>query len=179
MKDNMNLGTYDKEKGARKFRIFEKLILVVEVVMVVGALLFGTVFVGLGVAIYNTSVDMPENEVVDQYEENLVNTTENFDNDGNVSTLEICFKVIALISMFFKFDYLRKIFKETADKQTPFTEKNVKNINKVALLSVTCYIFLIDNIFNLYYLVFLAVICSITHIFRYGYELQKESDELI
>jgi len=169
---NNEIGTYDKEKNVKKFKIFEKIIMIVEILMIIGAILIGTSLVGIGLNIVNNSTqEIVGSEVItdDYINENISET----------DPIDIAFGVLSSIFAFMTLELLRRTFKETADKGTPFTEKNVKNIKNISTFSILCYFFLMKSFFSLQYLLFLVVIWSIEHIFRYGYELQKESDELI
>ena len=169
-KEKNEISTYDKEKNIKKFRIFEKIVMITEVIMIIGAILISISMVGVGISIVNDSAEetLESETTVEQYTE-----------EGEWDFLDVPFKVLATIFAFMTLELLRRVFKETADKGTPFTEKNIKNIKNISTFSILCYIFLMKSVFSLGYLVFLAVIWSIEHIFRYGYELQEESDELI
>lgn len=67
-----------------------------------------------------------------------------------------------------------KIMKETVKKETPFTEKNIKLMEKVSLASLAS-MFVIEGIG----IIHVFVIVIMTYIFKYGYTLQIESDETL
>ena len=86
-------------------------------------------------------------------------------------------ELIIFIS-FFILDILRRLFKETADKETPFTEPNVKRMSILSDLVFIWWLLSTSDI-TLQTILFVIVIAGIEHMFKYGYELQKEADELL
>lgn len=74
---------------------------------------------------------------------------------------------------------LAKIFQNTSKDETPFSVDNVKNMKKI---SVCAYIVFIVTLFSQVYglgLIYVLAIGGIEYIFKYGYQLQLESDETL
>lgn len=69
---------------------------------------------------------------------------------------------------------LEKMLKEIIEKETPFTEKNIKTLEKMSLLAIAFAI-----VARGFTIVFALAILIIAHIFKYGYQLQTESDEIL
>ena len=67
-----------------------------------------------------------------------------------------------------------KIMKEIIKKETPFTEKNIKLMEKISFASLAS-MFVIEGIG----IIHVVVIVIMTYIFKYGYVLQTESDETL
>jgi len=67
-----------------------------------------------------------------------------------------------------------KIMKETIKSETPFTEKNIKLMEKISAISLIS-IFIVEGIG----IIHAFVIVIMTYIFKYGYILQTESDETL
>ena len=74
------------------------------------------------------------------------------------------------------FSLLRKIFTDSINNKTPFTENNVKNMRKMIGAVV---VFGASQMSILNSIIFIIIIVTIYQIFNYGYLLQKESDELL
>lgn len=61
MENNIKNNTYDKEKATKKFRIFEKFVLGLEMLMIVGIVLVGITAIGVGMTITeNADVNQQE-----------------------------------------------------------------------------------------------------------------------
>lgn len=83
---------------------------------------------------------------------------------------------IKFIAVAYLFNLFRKIFNDSIEKKTPFTENNVKNMKKMVGAVV---VFCTTQMPILGLAIFTIIIVTIYQIFNYGYLLQKESDELL
>lgn len=182
MENNIKNNTYDKEKATKKFRIFEKFVLGLEMLMIVGIVLIGITAIGVGMTITeNADVNQQELSgeqyvVFEELSGELMTTEEN--TDDVISAFDVIFAVAQVIISFLVLDILRRLFKETADKETPFTEANVKRMTILSNLIFIWWLLLTSEL-TLQTILFVIVIAGIEHMFRHGYELQKEADELI
>lgn len=92
---------------------------------------------------------------------------------------EICDYIITV----FLLEYLKKIFGEIADKGTPFTEYNIKYLDKIRnIVIIAGIVRVIAILFSIRAgmgLGLIMVILSISSIFKYGYKLQIQADETI
>lgn len=180
--NDTKINTYDKEKVTKKFRIFEKFVLGLEILMIIGAILIGITVIGVGATIVEDADNNVQEISGEQYiiesdisDEELI-AEENTEDDLNI--LSIIFLVVQVIISFFILDILRRLFKETADKETPFTETNVKRMSILSDLVFIWWLLSTSDI-TLQTILFVIVIAGIEHMFKYGYELQKEADELL
>lgn len=92
-------------------------------------------------------------------------------------TLESIFGLISYICSIFIIDNLRVIFKNISETGKPFDEKNLKNIKTIEILAWIIYL-LIGNVFS-FDTIIVTVVTALTYIFKYGNQLQKESDETL
>lgn len=92
-------------------------------------------------------------------------------------TLESIFGLISYICSIFIIDNLRVIFKNISETGKPFDEKNLKNIKTIEILAWIIYL-LIGNVFS-FDTIIVIVVTALTYIFKYGNQLQKESDETL
>ena len=92
-------------------------------------------------------------------------------------TLESIFGLISYICSIFIIDNLRVIFKNISETGKPFDEKNLKNIKTIEILAWIIYL-LIGNVFS-FDTIIVIVVTALTYIFKYGNQLQKESDQTL
>ena len=101
--------------------------------------------------------------------------------------------VVALamcVVVYMLFNYLDKLFKNIHNLDTPFTEENINYVKKITYLVIVLVVGpyicgLIGQILvkskmihfeiDLIYLLYILILFSITYIFEYGYELQKDT----
>ena len=74
-------------------------------------------------------------------------------------------------------DNIVGIFKEIVNIGSPFTEKTVKNMKKMSILSILLFLLGVGAL--KISLMSVIIVISLTYIWRYGYKLQKESDETL
>lgn len=74
-------------------------------------------------------------------------------------------------------DTLGKIFGNIEKEGTPFTKENVKKLNVINLFAGILFIFGTPNISI--GLISIIIILAITYIFKYGYKIQQEVDEIL
>lgn len=88
--------------------------------------------------------------------------------------------ILGYIIAIFIVDSLARIFKEVEKQGTPFTEKNIKLLKRVQILSIILWIFgnfgLRKNFIGL---IFILAISAFTVVFEHGCKLQKEYDETL
>lgn len=72
---------------------------------------------------------------------------------------------------------LSKVFGNVEKEGTPFSLENIKRLSKISTLAFFIWILSADiTVMNF---LFVLVIYAIVYIFKYGYKLQKESDETL
>jgi hypothetical protein len=87
--------------------------------------------------------------------------------------------VLSYITVIFIINTLRKLFEETEKNGTPFTKNNIKYLKMVDVsICIIWWLGMIEGNILLDILV-LTVVSVLTLVFKYGYKLQKESDETI
>ena len=100
------------------------------------------------------------------------------------------FLLVDLIIMIFILSYVEKLFNNIKNNNTPFTLDNVNYIKRISYLMIALIIItpvsellfnmLIDNLenssgFELMSILEILIIFSMSYIFEYGYEIQKDS----
>ncbi|MBR1539805.1 MAG: DUF2975 domain-containing protein [Clostridia bacterium] len=195
-----------EEKMKKKFGKYRKIMTVIEGFLMVVPIMVIVVAIIVGFAVGMTGTD--EENVVDdgivaestEEEEELNWKTEILDvldmkddleNDEDyqkapevLKNLMVISTIIAAIAGYIlaiiMVDSLAKIFGEVETKGTPFTEKNIKLLKRVHILSIVLWILQMAGIReNSIGLIFVLVISAMRSIFEYGYKLQKEADETI
>ena len=103
-------------------------------------------------------------------------TAFNFSNYSNsVFAMHVILKYIFTIIIC---DRIGKVFKDSKEAETPFCDANVKNIGIISEFAWLYTIFS-DAGFSGYELVTATLISVIYYIFKYGCELQEQSDETL
>ena len=96
----------------------------------------------------------------------------------NISAvLILIFVFVDMIMYVLIMDNIVGIFKEILNIGSPFTEKAVKNMKKMSILSILLFLLGIGGL--KISLMSVIIIIFLTYIWRYGYKLQKESDETL
>jgi NADH:ubiquinone oxidoreductase subunit 5 (subunit L)/multisubunit Na+/H+ antiporter MnhA subunit len=183
---------FDEEKMKIKFRKFRKIIQTIEVAFMILPVVLIVIFVlSLGVLIAGSSIDKESstNETVvesntDEISEEDTNDLANEDESGITSIISAILLIVNWVISVILMDHLRKIFYEVETLGTPFTEKNVMYIDKISKLTIVLGILRIISLIisNSEFgasLVFIIIILAISSVFKYGYKLQKESDETL
>ena len=178
-KEEVNVKMTNKEKVVKEIKNLAKQVLFVEFALVaVVAVIEIVVLVGLfmGKPIGKNTVAV----VSEVQEEGL-----------RAEIVDDC-NTIAFFCGICALDYLRRLFKEIGEKETPFTEKTKQLMKKISVLLFLSIIlsshepimhYSIYNesmwisIINEFVLIF--VVYAIPQIFAFGYELQKESEETV
>ena len=91
--------------------------------------------------------------------------------------LILIFVFVDMIMYVLIMDNIVGIFKEIVNIGSPFTEKAVKNMKKMSVLSILLFLLGVGAL--KISLMAIIIIISLTYIWRYGYKLQKESDETL
>jgi len=119
-----------------------------------------------------------------------------FNNNSNAKIicyieLALLFLIIDLIIMIIVFRYVEKLFNNIKNNNTPFTLDNVNYIKKISYLMISLIIIIpiadvlfnaifnsnnIDSVFDLLSILEILILFSMSYIFEYGYEIQKDSN---
>ena len=86
--------------------------------------------------------------------------------------------ILTFLSIVILLDLLAKIFKNIEENETPFTQKNIQYIKYIEIWVWILYILTSASLINLT-LILAIVISALNSIFKYGYQLQIESDETL
>ena len=175
MSNEKNLST--KERMIRNCRIVSKLILIVEIIMIIGPILLLIAALGVGVDIYTNSVEeevivMEENYVSGEVEESQELLDES--DDGFIKFISDIFRYLLAFEIL---DIIRRMLKNVIKDETPFSEDNLKKIKQIDSRMMLSLI-ISRSIFSIE-LIYVILVSSIYLIFKYGYELQVESDETL
>ena len=125
------------------------------------------------------SADIKENtSVIWQTVENINSTIERVEEIKNSEENSNVIEIVTFISMIIILDFLVKIFKNTEENATPFTEKNIKYIKYIGILVWIIHCTITVDFFDFTFILAIAI-SSLYYIFKYGYQLQVESDETL
>lgn len=97
------------------------------------------------------------------------------DKSNSVFAMHVIFKYIFTIIIC---DRIGKVFKHSKEAETPFCDANVRNIGIISEFAWIYAIFCVEG-FGGYELVTATLISVIYYIFKYGCELQEQSDETL
>lgn len=127
-----------------------------------------------------------ENDVI-----NILKNNSNIKIIGYFETAMI-FLIISIVIMIFILNYVEKLFNNIKNNQTPFTLENVKYIKKISYLMIALILIIpLSNIliniilistysgdtsFGLIGILEILIIFSMSYVFEYGYEIQKDSN---
>lgn len=131
---------------------------------------------------------LPTNEKADagnkylEVVEQIGNATENLkDKADQIQKVKSENGVVTTITIILSWSILfniSTILKNTVDKKTPFTEENIKCMKLISIISTILWIITTSFIINTGLILVLAI-DVIYYIFKYGYQLQIESDETL
>lgn len=103
-------------------------------------------------------------------------TESNFSNESNsVFVMHLVLKYIFITIIC---DRIGKVFKDSKKAETPFCDANVRNIGIISGFAWIYTIFCVEGLAG-YEIVTATLISVIYYIFKYGCELQQESDETL
>lgn len=91
--------------------------------------------------------------------------------NGVVTTITV------ILSWYILFN-ISTMLKNTVDKKTPFSEENVRCMKLISIIATLLWIITTPFIINVG-LIFVLAIDVMYYIFKYGYQLQIESDETL
>ena len=137
-----------------------------------------------GVIIGEYDGDLADNEVI-----------KIFKNNSNIKIISyfetaMIFLIIDIVIMIIILNYVEKLFNNIKNEKTPFTLDNVKFIKKISYLMIALIIITpisgllfnsllglsqTDSPFELMSILEILIIFSMSYIFEYGYEIQKDS----
>ena len=174
--ENENLNQ-TKEKMIKRCRTFGKILLSVKWIAIIGMIIATVLLFTLGIEIYRNSsdVDLP-NEIM---QENNINenveqsSTETYTIIGSIAGF------LTIIGNFVLIDSLGKIFINISKEGTPFTKNIIKSMKDICVFSTIIWVLGIFSSVGNIGLVWLLVIWAMYYIFKYGYQLQLESDETL
>lgn len=203
-KEEVELNSEDKMK--KKFGKYKRIMTVIEGFLMVVPIMLIVVAIIVGFAV-GISGDEEENivdngivaENIEEDEElnwkdealDILDLKDDLENDEDyqkapesLKTIIIFSTIIAAIAGYIiaimLVDSLAKIFGEVETQGTPFTEKNIKLLRRVQILSIILWILQMAGIReNSIGLVFVLIISAFRSVFEYGYKLQKEADETL
>lgn len=132
-----------------------------------------------------------QSNLVDNHSHNMLNKEDNI--FGKIETIinhvsekqaeiqnlkESSNLILTFLSIVILLDLLAKIFKNIEENETPFTQKNIQYIKYIEIWVWILYILTSASLINLT-LILAIVISALNSIFKYGYQLQIESDETL
>lgn len=192
--EEKNAVVLDNEKMKKQFGKYRKIMTIVEGFLMVVPILVVLVAVIVGFTVGKNEV---KENIVDnggQIEEELdwkgevlevLDLRDDLENDEDYQNAPEVLKSLMVISTIIAgiigyiiaillVDSLAKIFGDVEKEGTPFTEKNIKLLKRVQILSIILWILQMAGIRrNSVGLVFIIVIAAFKSIFEYGYRLQK------
>ena len=194
-----------EDKMKKKFGKYRKIMTVIEGFLMVVPLLVIVIAIIVGIAVGMTGkeeeanivdsgfVESEEGEELDWKAEilDILDMKEELENDEDYQNAPEVLKNLMVISTIIAaivgyilaiimVDSLAKIFGEVETNGTPFTEKNIKLLKRVHILSICLWILQMAGVReNSIGLVFVLVISAFRSVFEYGYKLQKEADETL
>ena len=136
--------------------------------------------------------------IIGEYDSNLEDNEviKIFKNNSNIKIIgyfetAMIFLIINIVIMIVILNYVHKLFNNIKNNQTPFTLENVRFIKKISYLMIALILITpISNIlinilststnsretsFSLIGILEILIIFSMSYIFEYGYEIQKDS----
>ena len=172
--DTKNVQLTEEEKMRKRFGLFRKI-----TSWLIGLLCsIPILFLLLGGIIFLTGTEEITEEVPEIISEENQDTSisennENQEDSQIVQTIYTIAGIINYILIIFLLDCLKKVFGEIEQKGTPFTEYNVKNLNRIRNLTI------LSCILERGGLIFVLIVISILYVFKYGYKLQNQADETL
>jgi hypothetical protein len=188
----------DEEKMKAKFRRLRKAVEFIQVILLIGPIIMLMFLAALSISILaepsENETEIANETIEITTDDNTEDITamvpsyikdfedENLDNIASVVSVPIV--IVSYVLIFSLLNQLKKIFYEVETKGTPFTEKSVNSVDKISKLTLTLGVIRIISSFILTTnegvgLIFVIIILAISSIFKYGYKLQKESDETL
>lgn len=154
--------------------------------LIVGCMIVPVV---IGLVLSISIIFQPNNEKKVEVGDNMMQVIENITNkvnefeEGMQSINEIkatnsSMTVIKFVMTCLILNHLIKILKSTIEKETPFTEDNIKYMKKIDIYALINWVVTTPFVINVG-LIYVLVISTITYIFEYGYQLQQQSDETL
>ena len=169
-----------KEKMLNSCKKIRKILTVFQWVVAIMFIFVGISIILNGLLTNNLiSADIKEKtSIIWQTVENINNMTEKVDEFKTSEENSNIIEIITFISMIIILDFLVKIFKNTEENATPFTEKNIKYIKYIGILVWIIHCTITVDFFDFTFILAIAI-SSLYYIFKYGYQLQVESDETL
>lgn len=170
--ENENLNQ-TKEKMIKRCRTFGNILQVMKWIIVIAVIMIIILIATLGVFIAISSEDTIPDEIIAGGFSSLD------ENEEEISIFEGIVSIVGTIFSFVLLDSLGKLFLNIAKEGTPFSKNIIKAVKDICVFASIIYvagIFLTNFNMNL---LFLLTIWGMYYIFKYGYQLQLESDETL
>lgn len=171
--ENENLNQ-TKEKMIKKCRIFGNILRAIKWFAIILSIVL---IASIGIMIKYTGEEEIDssNELIG--ENNII--VESLESSQEEIPVEGIASLLGLICSFVLIDSIGKVFLNIAKGGTPFTENIIKSIKDICVFStIIWFVGLFSSAFDMG-LVCLLIIWAMYYIFKYGYQLQKESDETL
>lgn len=204
MKENEKIEVISEDKMKKKFGKYRKIMTVIEGFLMVVPIIIAIVLIVTGFLVgisgkedkLNIISDVENVEELEDFDVkdellDILDLKDDLENDEDYQKASEQLKNLMVVSVIIAgivgyiiaiglVDCLAKIFGEVEKNGTPFTEKNIKLLKRVQILSIILWILQMAGIReNSIGLVFVLVISAFRVIFEYGYKLQKEADETL
>lgn len=178
MKEKENIST--KEKLVKNCKTTSIIVLVIELLLLIVPIVFCATGNTQEMLMY-INKETPEDYIIkDSIIENdieiPVDSKEKFKAEDRRYS-EFGYNVVSYITSIVILDIIRRMLKDTAKAETPFSEGNLKKLTQIDAC-ITANIIFTPSLFTKD-LIYIVLVSSIYLIFKYGYELQTESDETL
>ena len=173
---NSNLGA--KEQMIKNCGILGKVMQCIEALLIAIPILIIVVLVSVAGMIFMTGT---EENMIPTQEELIVEDTADIVETEEITeqgVIKIIANIIKYVLTIVIVDILRRIFMSTKIKETPFTKDNVRSMRVLSIIAVVEWILAVLSGIGSS-LIFVVTIMAISHVFKYGYELQVEADETL
>lgn len=180
-KENLEL---TKEKMIKSCRVTRKVIngfinAIVGVVILVSVI----IAISMVVSIHNlpegkTIADAPEYDMVEKVVKKVEEIDAKIEEIAQKKNDSTTLSLVTVIAGFKILDLLMKILKNTEKEKTPFTIENTKCFKRIVILAFVTWLCTTEFILNVG-LIYIVVLWTLYHIFKYAYQLQTESDETL
>lgn len=178
MKEKENIST--KERLVKNCKATSIIVLVIELVMVIVPIIFCATGNTQEMLMYINN-ETPEDyiikeSIIENEIEIPIDSKEQFKAE-DMKYNKFGYNLVSYITSIAILDIIRRMLKDTAKHETPFSEGNLKKLTLIDGCITTNIIFT-PSLFTKD-IIYIILVSSIYLIFKYGYELQTESDETL
>ena len=174
---NENLST--EEKMIKNFDKSKTMINALQILMIVAIIFFVISFINALVQVkFDTSkikdiildiIEYDKNDFI-EYSKETKGLSDGLKMSQSLyENLAIISVIVRGISLYTIAQLLSNILSDSIKQKTPFVEKNINRVRLIAICSI----------FYSYRIVYFIIIIIVNQLFKYGYKLQVESDELL